>query len=374
MYVIITAMPSVDLIEQLRIGWDFVPYGFGWLAGWLLLWRVRPLPPVTTSTPPQRGVSIIVPARNEEHALPHLLGPLMAGIGQTGEDTSVEVLVVDDHSTDATAHIATSWGARVIQPPALPQGWLGKPHACWVGAQAASHDLLVFCDADVHPPDDLPQRMAAAISEYPGQVVSVQPWHTTVRPDEQLSMIFNLVALMGVGRFSVFGQRVKPQAAFGPVLGMDRATYERIGGHANAQVRTQHTEDIAIARQVGAAQLFTGAPDISFRMYPGGLRDLIRGWTRSLATGARSGPWWAMVLTVAWVASLVGGIFVSPVLYLASAAQLMILGPRAGKFSVWMAALYPLAVLVFLIVFLRSAIKVILRQPVQWKSRQVPAR
>jgi hypothetical protein len=39
-----------------------------------------------------------------------------------------------------------------------------------------------------------------------------------------------------------------------------------------------------------------------------------------------------------------------------------------------MAALYPLAVLVFLIVFLRSAIKVILRQPVQWKSRQVSAR
>ena len=371
---IITAMPSVDLAEYLRVSWDFAPYGIGWLAGWFLLWRLRPLPQVTAATLTHPGISIIVPARNEEHALPHLLGPLMTGIRQSESTATIEVIVVDDHSTDATAQVAMSWEARVIHPPPLPEGWLGKPHACWVGAQAASHDLLVFCDADLHPPDDLPQRLAAALAEYPGQVVSVQPWHTTVRPDEQLSMIFNLVALMGVGRFSVIGNRVTPQAAFGPVLGMDRATYERIGGHANPQVRTQHTEDIAIARQVGAAQLFTGAPDISFRMYPGGISDLIRGWTRSLATGARSGPWWATLLTVAWVASLIGGFFVSPVLYLTSAAQLMVLGPRAGRFSIWMAALYPLAVLVFLIVFLRSAIKVILRQPVQWKSRQVSAR
>jgi 4,4'-diaponeurosporenoate glycosyltransferase len=372
--VIIVAMPSVDFAEQLRLGWDLVPYGIGWLAGWFLLWGTRPLPQVTPGSEPHFGVSIIVPARNEQHALPHLLGPLMAGIGSAGSEAVIEVLVVDDHSSDATAQVAIEHGARVIHPPPLPDGWLGKPHACWVGAQAATHDLLVFCDADLHPPSDLPQRMAAALTAYRGQVVSVQPWHTTVRPDEQLSMIFNLVALMGVGRFSLLGQRVTPKAAFGPVLGMDRETYDRIGGHAHPAVRGQHTEDIAIARQVGAAQLFTGAPDISFRMYPGGIRDLIRGWTRSLATGARSGPWWATMLTIAWVASLVGGIFVSPWLYLVSAAQLAVLGPRAGRFSLWMAALYPLAVAVFLIVFVRSAIKVILRQEVQWKSRQVPAR
>lgn len=371
---IITAMPSVDLAEQFRLGWDLTPYGIGWLAGWFLLWRPRPLPLITAGSPTPPGVSIIVPARNEEHALPHLLGPLMAGVASLDARGPVEVIVVDDHSTDATAQVAADFGARVIHPPALPEGWLGKPHACWIGAQAATHELLVFCDADLHPPVDLADRMAAALVSYPGQVVSVQPWHTTVRPDEQLSVIFNLVALMGVGRFSAIGNRVAPRAAFGPVLGMDRATYERIGGHAHPAVRTQHTEDIAIARQVGAAQLFTGAPDISFRMYPGGTRDLVRGWTRSLATGARSGPWWAVVLTIAWVASVVGGVFVSPWLYVASAVQLAVLGPRAGRFTVWMAALYPLAVLVFLVVFARSAIKVILRQPVQWKSRQVPAR
>jgi len=367
--VVINTVVSLSYFDSLRIGWDLLPFGVGWLAGWFLLWSPRPLPPATSHTTARSGVSIIIPARDEQHALPHLLGPLMAGIGPRDE-----VLVVDDHSTDQTAEIAASFGARVIQPPALPPGWLGKPHACWAGAQVATCDHLVFLDADLHPPVDLVDRMAAALLAHPGQVVSVQPWHTTKRRDEQFSMIFNLVALMGIGRFSALGARVTPQSAFGPVLAIDRATYDRVGGHAHPAVRAQHTEDIAIAQQVGRAQLYTGAPDIAFRMYPGGIRDLIRGWTRSVATGARSGPWWAVLLTVAWVASLVGGMLVSPVLYAASVIQLAVLAPRAGKFSILMAALYPLALAIFLGVFVRSAIKVILRRPVQWKSREVSAR
>lgn len=363
--VLITVVNSLSL----SWGWDVALFGIGWLAGWFMLWSPRPLPSTGHPSHDRPGISVIIPARNEENALPHLLGPLIAGCGPHDE-----VLVVDDHSTDATASVAAAHGARVIHPPELPEGWLGKPHACWIGAQAATQHQLLFLDADLHPPTDLCDRMSAAITSYPGQVVSVQPWHLTERPDEQFSLIFNVVALMGVGRFSVLGQKTRPRAAFGPVLGVDRATYERIGGHANPKVRSQHTEDIAIARQVGAAQLFTGSPDISFRMYPGGLTDLIRGWTRSLATGARSASWWAVALTVAWVASLVGGMWVSPVFYLASAAQLAVLGPRAGRFSVWMALFYPLALLVFIFVFFRSAAKVILRRPVQWKSRQVPAR
>jgi 4,4'-diaponeurosporenoate glycosyltransferase len=369
--VIIITVPNLSFLDSLWIGGDLLPFGFGWLAGWFLLWSPRPLPSAVLAdlNDPRPGISIIIPARDEEHALPHLLTPLMAGLGP-----SDEVIVVDDHSSDATGAVAASFGATVITPPSLPEGWLGKPHACWAGAQIAGGDYLVFLDADLRPPIDLADRMAKALRTHPGQVVSVQPWHTTTEPYEQLSVIFNLVALMGVGRFSLLGSRVSPHTAFGPVLAMDRATYNRVGGHAHPAVRSQHTEDIALAKAVGNAQLFTGAPDIAFRMYPGGWRDLIRGWTRSLATGARSGPWWALVLAISWVASLVGGVFVSPWLYLASAAQLAILGRRAGSFSVWMAALYPLAVLMFLTVFLRSAIKVILRRPVQWKSRQVPAR
>ena len=40
-----------------------------------------------------------------------------------------------------------------------------------------------------------------------------------------------------------------------------------------------------LARVVGGAELFTGRPDVVFRMYPRGLRELVDGWTRSLASG-----------------------------------------------------------------------------------------
>lgn len=356
----------------LRLNIGHVPFLIGWLAGWVLLWSPRPLPamPGTPDINASRPtISVIIPARNEADALPHLLAPLLAGL-RHGD----ELIVVDDHSTDHTTTVAQAHGATVLNPPDLPAGWLGKPHACWIGAQHAHGELLVFVDADVRPPTTLLDRMAMALAAHPEEIVSVQPWHTTGGRSEQMSLLFNLAALMGVGRFTPWGRSVRPRAAFGPVLGIARPTYDAIGGHAHPDVRGRHTEDIALARRVGGAHLHTGAPDIAFRMYPGGLRDLVRGWTRSVATGARSGPWWATTLTAAWVTAVAGALFVSPLAYVAVVVQLAVLGPRAGSFRWWTALVYPVALVVFVGVFLRSAVKVMLRRPVEWKSRQIPAR
>lgn len=345
---------------------DLAPYSVGWLAGWLLLWRLRPLPLPRRARAP---IAVIVPARDEAEALPRLLPALLAS-ARPGD----EIVVVDDGSTDGTADVARQLGATVTVPPALPEGWLGKPHACWHGSQVTAAPVLLFVDADVQLGADLLDRIGCAVETHPGDVVSVQPWHTPGRPVEQLSLFCNITALMGVGRFSVIGDRVSVDAAFGPVLAIDRETYRRTGGHSDARVRTMHTEDIGMARLVGAAQLYTGRPDVRFRMYPGGLTDLLRGWTRSLATGARSVPWWLALATAAWVWSLAGGWFVSPWTYPLSATQVYVLGRRAGRFSPLTAALYPLALAVFVLVFLRSVTAVVLRRDVVWKQRRVAAR
>lgn len=342
------------------------PFLVGWILGWLLLWRTRPLP---AGRPDRAPIAVIVPARDEADALPHLLPALVAAAGPDDE-----IVVVDDHSTDGTAEVARAFGARVITPPAPPSGWLGKPNACWHGAAASSAPTLAFVDADVRPPADLLDRLASACEDHPGQVVSVQPWHVVERHDEHLSVLFNVTSLMGVGRFSVLGDRVQPRAAFGPVLALDRATYDAVGGHAHPDVRSRHTEDIGLARAVGAAQLYTGRDDITFRMYPGGLRDLVRGWTRSIATGARSVPWWAALATTAWVWSLAAGWLVAWWWYPVSALQVWVLGRRAGRFSPFVAACYPVAVAVFVIVFVRSLVAVVFRREVTWKSRRVAAR
>ena len=351
---------------------DLALFALGWALGWLLLWRLRPLPVAgfasdTMSVPDRPAFAVVIPARNEADALPHLLPTLVAQL-RSGD----ELVVVDDHSTDATAEVAGRLGARVVTPGDLPHGWLGKPHACWQGAASTTAPLLLFVDADVRPAPDLLDRMATACAAEPASVVSVQPWHQTGRWVEQASLLPNITALMGAGGFTVAGARTAATVAFGPVLAIERSVYDAVGGHRS--VRTMHTEDIGLARAVGSTAIFTGRPDTAFRMYPGGLRELVQGWTRSIATGTRFAPWWLSLAVALWVWSLAGGWLAEPLVYPLSAAQFWVLGRRAGSMHPLTALLFPLAVVVFLWIFVRSLFAMVFRRDVTWKHRPVAAR
>ena len=249
---------------------------------------------------------------------------------------------------------------------------MGKPHACSHGASATSAPLLAFVDADVRPAEDLLDRLATAWQREPGAVTSVQPWHRTGSWTEQASLLANVTALMGSGGFTVAGSTLEPSVAFGPVLVVGRALYVGVGGHG--AVRTMHTEDIGLARAVGRSMLYSGRPDTSFRMYPAGLRQLVQGWTRSIATGARFTPWWLSLAVVLWVWSLAGGWLAEPIVYPLSAVQFWVLGRRAGSLHPLTAVLYPLAVAVFAVIFLRSLFAMLFRREVTWKQRSVAAR
>ena len=313
------------------------------------------------------SIAIIIPARNEADALPHLLPGLIAQL-RAGD----ELVVVDDHSTDTTGEVAVRLGAQVITPPELPEGWLGKPHACWHGARSTSAPLLLFVDADVRAAPDLLDRIAAAWSLDPDAVVSIQPWHHTGTWREQASLLANVTTLMGTGGFTAAGRRLSPAMAFGPVLAIGRTPYERVGGHRS--VRTLHTEDIGLARLIGTSALYTGRPDTSFRMYPEGFRQLVQGWTRSIATGTRFTRWWLSLAVALWVWSLAGGWIAEPFVYPLSAIQFWVLGRRAGSMHPLTALLYPLAVAVFAWIFLRSMFAMVFRRQVTWKQRSIAAR
>ena len=73
---------------------DLALFGVGWILGWLLLWRPRQLPPAPThdgGLVERPSVAIVIPARNEAEALPHLL-PALAAQLRVGD----ELVVVDD--------------------------------------------------------------------------------------------------------------------------------------------------------------------------------------------------------------------------------------------------------------------------------------
>src|ERR1700758_2038491 len=100
------------------------------------------MPMTETSGKPE--VSVIIPARNEEASLGSCLESLVA---QTG--VQFEIIVVNDHSTDRTREIATSFpGVRVLDASPLPPGWTGKNNAVATGAREARAPWLLLTDAD----------------------------------------------------------------------------------------------------------------------------------------------------------------------------------------------------------------------------------
>lgn len=106
----------------------------------------------------ERGphLTVIVPACNEEQAVGSSLASLLAQ-----EDIRLQVVAVDDRSTDETAACMEAVAAllqqtgsphvlKVIRNRELPSGWLGKPHAVSLGIAEAAAPWILLTDADMH--------------------------------------------------------------------------------------------------------------------------------------------------------------------------------------------------------------------------------
>jgi cellulose synthase/poly-beta-1,6-N-acetylglucosamine synthase-like glycosyltransferase len=144
------------------------------------LWHgrwVRPLPPldaadVAAGVP---RVSAIVPARDEADTIARTVRALLAQQG-----AAMEVIVVSDRSSDATAGVVRAIAAddpraRVIEVTALPERWLGKCHACHVGAAASTGDWILFIDADCRLRPDVVARALAVAAREGADHVSLAP-------------------------------------------------------------------------------------------------------------------------------------------------------------------------------------------------------
>ena len=122
------------------------------VAPFLLLIRHRNAIPTLPAFPGPvtlPRLSVVVPARDEGSTIGRALGSLLAQ-----DYPDLEVIVVDDRSSDTTADILREIAARdgrllVLRVDELPAGWLGKNHAMWRGADRASGEWLLFTDADV---------------------------------------------------------------------------------------------------------------------------------------------------------------------------------------------------------------------------------
>lgn len=288
---------------------------------------LRPFPPAPRDGVAER-VSVLIPARDEQ---PRIGGAVRSVLASRGV-TDLEVLVYDDHSTDATAATARAVAAgdprlQVLTGPAPPPGQLGKPHACARLARVATGDVLLFCDADVRVHPDAVARGVALLRTAGLDALSAYPRLDARGLAERLVqplLPWLWLSFLPV-RLAERSTRAALTAAGGQLLLVDAAAYQACGGHAG--VATEVLEDLALARalkRAGARVAITDAAGLATcRMYAD-WRSLREGYEKSL-WAAYGGPARGLA-----VAALLGGVYLLPALAALAGDPLGWVGYAAG--------------------------------------------
>lgn len=246
----------------------------------------RPAPPTPRGTPPQ--VSVLVPARNEEQAIERLCRDVLAS-----EGVDLELVVLDDSSTDGTAGIVRDMASRdprvrLIAGEPLPTGWCGKQHACWQLAQAARHGTWVFLDVDVSPTPDAVARAVAFLDASGAALVSGFPRQATSCLLDWLLLPLIHFILLGFLPIARSRQDRSPglAAGCGQLFVTRRGDYERAGGHAAIRASLHDGVKLPrVYRRAGLATDIFDATDIaSCRMYERNA-DVWRGLSKNATEG-----------------------------------------------------------------------------------------
>ncbi len=240
-------------------------------------------------------VSVLIPARNEARNIAACVESLAR---QEYPADALEVLVLDDRSTDDTAAIVERLASaypcvRLLRGGELPSGWGGKAHACQQLGDAAAGDWLLFVDADtVHAPQMLREALGAT-QAHGATAATALPRERAESLGERLlvpHLFFYLLALQPLpllesARFRQF------VFANGQFFLVRRDLYARIGGHG--AVRGQLMEDLAIGlrcQRAGAGILLLDGGDwVTCRMYED-FPAAWRGFVRSLQAGSQLSP------------------------------------------------------------------------------------
>ncbi|HET7424492.1 MAG TPA: glycosyltransferase family 2 protein [Gemmatimonadales bacterium] len=263
-----------------------------WLAPFAVLPRLANLRPNLSDSPTgsEGLVSVIIPARNESAVIETVVTSVLASAYQP-----IEVVVVDDRSTDDTAARVAELArrdprVRLLPGRELPPGWYGKPWACLQGYQAARGELLLFTDADTRHEPELLGRAVGALRESRADLLTIAPqqrcetfWERIVMPQ-----IWLLLGIRYHPDRVNRSRRLRDVIANGQFILMPRSSYEAVGMHE--AVRGEVAEDLALAQAVvrrGGRLHFAFAERLmETRMYHG-LGPLIEGWSKNIFLGGR---------------------------------------------------------------------------------------
>lgn len=349
------------------------------------------LPPAELSDPPcephatRHSVALLVPARDEETSIAAAVSH-----GLASRDVDLEIVVLDDHSTDRTAEIVRSFAAddprvRLIHGRELPADWNGKQFACLQLAEAASHERLVFIDADVRLEPDALARLLAHQDRTGVDLLSAFPRQLT---DTWLEKwLIPLMHFILLGFLPVARMRQSREPAFAAGCGqlfVTRADAYRAAG-THAAIRGSRHDGLklpAAYRRAGqATDVIDGTSLATCRMYRDAgqvVRGLLKNASEGIASptlilpfsvlllGGNLLPWLTLVGSA--LASQSAGVAVSlaaiGLAYLPRA-----LAAKRFRQSWFGVACHPLAVVTFVALQWVALVQSLLGRQVAWRGR-----
>jgi 4-hydroxybenzoate polyprenyltransferase/GT2 family glycosyltransferase len=368
----------------------------------LTLLVVRRDPPLADAAEPEPGLdqqlpalTVVVPVRDEAAHLPALLAALASQ-----DHPDLAIVVADDGSSDGSAAIAAGmlarlrpgpWGMgrdRVLALAPKPDGWAGKSWACDRALAAATTPHVLFLDADTIPRPDAVRTLASAlVRRNAGLVSGVTSYAMPTWRERALvpHLPVTLFAFVPLWLLRLTGGRPARLAfAYGPVLLVDRAAYDRAGGHA--KVPGSEREDVELARtfvRAGERVHLVRAADLAVTRHYADGAGALRAWRRVFVAYGGGNLATALVgiagTAIAWLVP-----FILPILGAASRDMVMTTGGLVaaglvGVFRVLLAwrerqpltsiLLHPVTVIATLGAMILSLLDAIRGRPATWHGR-----
>jgi hypothetical protein len=231
-------------------------------------------------------VTAIVPSRNEAG---NLQAALTSRLAEGYPD--LEIVVVDDRSSDGTATLVATMAARdarlrPIRIEDLPAGWLGKVHALARGTAVASGEWLLVSDADIQfAPDTLRRAVAVCVADGLDFLALVPEVRSRSRAVDVLWAVFTRTFSMFVSPDAVRNPRSAVAAGSGAFMLLRRSAYARTPGFE--WLRMETADDMALGlmmKQSGArCELMNGRGSLRVSIY-----DSLAGFYRGIEKNAGS--------------------------------------------------------------------------------------
>jgi len=263
--------------------WAF--YGLHIAYGALRLPIIKDIAPASGAGCPK--ISILFAARHEEEKLPAALATLMEI-----DYPHLEVVAVDDRSSDATGQILDDFAAlhprlRVVHVVDLPPGWLGKPHALQKAYEAATGEWLVFTDADVRfKPDVLRRAIALAKRANLDHLSLLCDVEMVGFWEKALITFFVAIFHLATNPRPVGNQRSPFYVGIGAFQLVKRSAYEASGTHRRLAMEV--IDDMKLGKLIKRAGFRSGvgiSQDSVVVRWHAGIGNLTRGVTKNFFAG-----------------------------------------------------------------------------------------